>query len=225
MQLLNIALGGGIDQHLEDPDRVHRDDPGKFVAIRVEVVAGTKLETIMGPGESGVRSHHHQGIEPLAPRAQGPRALARRPGRGRRGDRLRRRSAWRCCGTRRRTSPAAARASTTRCSSERPRGRVRRHESCATARPWMRSSPASISRSPTARVEPARPNELRPPPGKIVATHLSYRSRCDEYAMDAPPPTSPPTSSSRRARSPATAPRSLARAAAASSTTRARSRS
>ena len=24
-------------------------------------------------------------------------------------------------------------------------------------------------------------------PGKIVATHLSYRSRCDEYRMDAPP--------------------------------------
>ena len=67
MHLLNIALGGGIDQHLDDPDRVHRDDPGTFTSHPVEVVAGSKLETIMGPGESVVSSHHHQGIEPLAP--------------------------------------------------------------------------------------------------------------------------------------------------------------
>ena len=30
-------------------------------------------------------------------------------------------------------------------------------------------------------------SDFTPAPTKIVATHLSYRSRCDEYAMAAPP--------------------------------------
>jgi putative glutamine amidotransferase len=79
MQVLNVALGGGIDQHLADPDEVHRAEPGTFTSHPVEVVAGTRLEAILGDREATVRSHHHQGIEPLAesltPSARAPDGL------------------------------------------------------------------------------------------------------------------------------------------------------
>ena len=39
-----------------------------------------------------------------------------------------------------------------------------------------------------SRIDPADADWLAPvEPSKIVATHLSYRSRCDEYLMAAPP--------------------------------------
>jgi len=66
MHVLNVALGGGIDQDLADPDRVHRGEPGTFTKHPVQVVAGTRLEGILGGREATVRSHHHQGVEPLA---------------------------------------------------------------------------------------------------------------------------------------------------------------
>ena len=66
MQVLNVALGGGIDQHLADPAALHRGPPGAFTSHPVEVVSGTRLEAILGGREATVRSHHHQGIEPLA---------------------------------------------------------------------------------------------------------------------------------------------------------------
>jgi len=68
MQLLNIALGGGVAQHLEDPERLHRGEPGTFVDHDVEAVAGTRLASIIGGEATAVRSHHHQGVTPLAER-------------------------------------------------------------------------------------------------------------------------------------------------------------
>lgn len=65
MQLLNQVAGGGIDQHLEDPDRIHRGEPGEFVTHSLEVVAGTRLESIIGPDPAAIRSHHHQGLADL----------------------------------------------------------------------------------------------------------------------------------------------------------------
>lgn len=66
MQILNLALGGGIDQHIDDPGGTHRGEPGTFVDHPVEVVAGTRLESILGERPEEVRSHHHQGVDPLA---------------------------------------------------------------------------------------------------------------------------------------------------------------
>lgn len=66
MQLLNVCLGGGIAQHLADPEGVHRAAPGTFVAHEIEPVAGSRLASILGPAASSVRSHHHQALEPLA---------------------------------------------------------------------------------------------------------------------------------------------------------------
>ena len=68
MQLLNVALGGGIAQHLDDPGDVHRGRPGTFVDHEIEVVAGTRLAAILGETPAPVRSHHHQGVAPLADR-------------------------------------------------------------------------------------------------------------------------------------------------------------
>src|SRR4029079_16077124 len=47
MPLVNVALGGGIDQALTDPDGVHRGEPGTFTSHPVEVVGGTRLESIL----------------------------------------------------------------------------------------------------------------------------------------------------------------------------------
>jgi putative glutamine amidotransferase len=65
MQVLNVALGGGIEQHLADPDRLHRAQ-GAFTTHTVAPVAGTRFAEIAGSNPAPVRSHHHQGVEPLA---------------------------------------------------------------------------------------------------------------------------------------------------------------
>ena len=67
MQLLNLVLGGGIDQHLEDPDGLHRADPGSFVDHPVTAAPGSRLASVIGADPVDVRSHHHQGVEPVAP--------------------------------------------------------------------------------------------------------------------------------------------------------------
>jgi putative glutamine amidotransferase len=60
-QVLNVALGGGIEQHV--PDRVgndaHKEVPGVFAEHDVEVAAGTRLASIVG-ARTHVKSHHHQ---------------------------------------------------------------------------------------------------------------------------------------------------------------------
>jgi putative glutamine amidotransferase len=65
-QVLNIALGGDLEQHV--PDRVgtelHREVPGVFSEHDVSVVAGTRLASILGD-RTDVKSHHHQGFGSL----------------------------------------------------------------------------------------------------------------------------------------------------------------
>lgn len=66
MQLLNLVLGGSIDQHLADPERIHRDEPGSFVEHEIEVEPQSRLASILGERPEPVRSHHHQGLGELA---------------------------------------------------------------------------------------------------------------------------------------------------------------
>jgi putative glutamine amidotransferase len=65
-QVLNVALGGDIEQHV--PDRVgaetHKEVAGVFSDHDVEVVAGTRLASIVGD-RVPVKSHHHQSYEAL----------------------------------------------------------------------------------------------------------------------------------------------------------------
>ena len=62
-QVLNVALGGDLEQHV--PDRVgtelHREVPGVFSEHGVEIVGGTRLGSILGARHE-VKSHHHQGF-------------------------------------------------------------------------------------------------------------------------------------------------------------------
>jgi putative glutamine amidotransferase len=76
-QVLNVALGGALEQHV--PDRVrteaHKETTGVFAEHDVEVFPGTRLASIVGDrGE--VKSHHHQGYGELG---SGLREAARAP--------------------------------------------------------------------------------------------------------------------------------------------------
>ena len=76
-QVLNVALGGDLEQHV--PDRVgtnvHKEVNGVFAEHGVDVVAGTRLGSIIGDRHD-VKSHHHQGFGELG---DGLRVAARAP--------------------------------------------------------------------------------------------------------------------------------------------------
>jgi putative glutamine amidotransferase len=66
MQLLNIALGGTLRQHL--PETVgtvaHQPEPGTFGQIDVQIAAESALAATLGESVR-VRCHHHQSLERL----------------------------------------------------------------------------------------------------------------------------------------------------------------
>jgi putative glutamine amidotransferase len=73
-QLLNVALGGTLDQHITDRPGliVHGDPargPGGGVDHDVTVEPGTRLAEALGVTRCSVRSHHHQAAADLAPKA------------------------------------------------------------------------------------------------------------------------------------------------------------
>jgi putative glutamine amidotransferase len=61
-QVLNVALGGDLVQHLPDVvgDEKHKHTPGVFADHDVDVLPGTKIQRILGD-RAPVKSHHHQG--------------------------------------------------------------------------------------------------------------------------------------------------------------------
>lgn len=65
-QVLNVALGGDLEQHV--PDLVghdgHKEQPGTFSEHPVEILPGTRLHALMGE-RLLVKSHHHQGYRRL----------------------------------------------------------------------------------------------------------------------------------------------------------------
>ena len=73
-QVLNVALGGTLDQHITDRPGllVHGDPahgPGGGVDHDVTVDANTRLAGALGVTRCSVRSHHHQAVSELAPKA------------------------------------------------------------------------------------------------------------------------------------------------------------
>lgn len=63
IQVLNVGLGGDLEQHLEG----HRHEPpGQFIAHDVAIEPNTRLAGMLGE-RTTVMSHHHQGIKTLAP--------------------------------------------------------------------------------------------------------------------------------------------------------------
>ena len=76
-QVLNVARGGDLEQHV--PDRVgtesHREVPGVFSEHGVDVVDDTRLASVLASSDP-VKSHHHQGFGDLG---EGLRVAARAP--------------------------------------------------------------------------------------------------------------------------------------------------
>jgi putative glutamine amidotransferase len=67
MQMLNVACGGTLVQHLPDAigsDR-HRHTPGAFGDHEVRVEPGTLVARAIGEERTTVKSHHHQGLDEL----------------------------------------------------------------------------------------------------------------------------------------------------------------
>lgn len=64
MQMLNIACGGTIDQHLPDSlgHENHRHTPGTFGDHDVHLEPGSLAARAAGGESLAVRSHHHQGV-------------------------------------------------------------------------------------------------------------------------------------------------------------------
>jgi putative glutamine amidotransferase len=62
-QVLNVALGGDLVQHLPEVvgDEKHKHTPGSFADHDVEVEKDTRLVEIVGD-HAPVKSHHHQGF-------------------------------------------------------------------------------------------------------------------------------------------------------------------
>jgi putative glutamine amidotransferase len=67
-QVVNVALGGTLEQHLPDAigEDTHRAGPGRFVGRTVRTVPGSRLASILGD-EAAASCYHHQAIARLAP--------------------------------------------------------------------------------------------------------------------------------------------------------------
>jgi putative glutamine amidotransferase len=62
-QLLNVAMGGSLLQHIEGG--AHEDDEGHVSAQHdATLVPGTKLHEVYGTGRIRVNSRHHQAVTP-----------------------------------------------------------------------------------------------------------------------------------------------------------------
>ena len=69
MQLLNVHLGGTLEQHLADvADRLphDRDRPRVEAVHRVKLKEDSLLSQCLDTGETGVNSHHHQALDRVA---------------------------------------------------------------------------------------------------------------------------------------------------------------
>jgi putative glutamine amidotransferase len=67
MQILNVACGGTLDQHL--PDRLgherHRAVPGSWGEHDVRIEPGSLAARAAGTERLTVKSHHHQGVDAI----------------------------------------------------------------------------------------------------------------------------------------------------------------
>jgi putative glutamine amidotransferase len=64
MEILNVAAGGTLVQHLADAE-IHLHTPGEFSDHGVRLEPGSLAARAVGTERTAVRSHHHQGIDRL----------------------------------------------------------------------------------------------------------------------------------------------------------------
>ena len=67
MQILNVACGGTLLQHLPDVvgHREHRHTPGAFADHDARLLDGSLAAAAVGTTQTTVKSHHHQGLDRL----------------------------------------------------------------------------------------------------------------------------------------------------------------
>jgi anthranilate synthase component 2/putative glutamine amidotransferase len=68
LQLLNVALGGDLVQHLPDVENtgVHDPGPGLYQRREVRTQPGTRVHELLGAA-ADVACHHHQALGRIAP--------------------------------------------------------------------------------------------------------------------------------------------------------------
>ena len=64
MQMLNVACGGTLEQHIDDI-QTHRHTPGEFCDHEVELEPDSLAARAAGSDRVAVKSHHHQGVDQL----------------------------------------------------------------------------------------------------------------------------------------------------------------
>jgi putative glutamine amidotransferase len=64
MEILNVALGGNLEQHIERVD-AHRHTPGAFCDHEVRLRPGSLAARAVGAERTLVKSHHHQALGEL----------------------------------------------------------------------------------------------------------------------------------------------------------------
>ena len=68
MQVLNVACGGTLDQHI--PERlghdIHRPVPGSWAQHEVRIEPGSLAASAAAAESLTVKSHHHQGVDRIA---------------------------------------------------------------------------------------------------------------------------------------------------------------
>jgi len=67
LQVINVALGGTLHQHLPDVvgNDSHSPQESGYGSHKVSVAAGSHLAAILGRSEAAVPTHHHQAIDRL----------------------------------------------------------------------------------------------------------------------------------------------------------------
>jgi putative glutamine amidotransferase len=78
MQMLNVACGGTLVQHLDDI-ATHRHTPGEFCDHEVELEPESLVARAAGSERVAVKSHHHQGVDRVG---DGLEVTGRNPGDG-----------------------------------------------------------------------------------------------------------------------------------------------
>jgi putative glutamine amidotransferase len=90
MQVMSVAAGGALVQHLPDVTGAPTHDPGGdgFGSVEVRLEPGSLLADLLGAERTGVRCHHHQavathpGLTPVAWAEDGTVEALERPGPG-----------------------------------------------------------------------------------------------------------------------------------------------
>lgn len=67
LQIINVALGGTLYQHLPDlvGNESHSPDPGGYGSHKVAIAPAARLSALLGRTETAVPTHHHQAIDRL----------------------------------------------------------------------------------------------------------------------------------------------------------------